>query len=87
MGRAKDRPDPKGKRIQEESRGISIEKELRRTKTFKLAVPFEAKSEKLVLKNGKMFNDMLAQYVRDSIPPTTLSWADIRKEDIERIFQ
>ncbi|PON58408.1 hypothetical protein PanWU01x14_166200 [Parasponia andersonii] len=81
--RVGDKPDPLGKKVREESRGIFVEKELKRTKTFKLAVPFDAKFGKLMLKNRKM----LVQYVRDSIPPTILSWVDIKKKDIELIFQ
>ncbi|PON41071.1 hypothetical protein TorRG33x02_338950, partial [Trema orientale] len=64
-----------------------VEEELKRTKASKLAEPFDAKFEKPVAKNRKIFNNILTQYVRDSIMPTTLSWADMKKEDIKLIFQ
>ncbi|PON59891.1 hypothetical protein PanWU01x14_156100 [Parasponia andersonii] len=55
-----DRLDPHRKRICEESRGITIEKELQKQKIAKLAMAVDANLGKPVKKNGKKFNNLLA---------------------------
>ncbi|POO00929.1 hypothetical protein TorRG33x02_031120 [Trema orientale] len=72
-GSGGDRLDPKGKRIRDESRGITIEKELRKQKVAKLVVDVDENSRKLIQKNGKIFNNLFAHYLRDRVLPTTLS--------------
>ncbi|PON52404.1 hypothetical protein TorRG33x02_308450 [Trema orientale] len=34
-----------------------------------------------------MFNKLLTQYLRDQVIPTTLSWVDVKMEDIDLILQ
>ncbi|PON42020.1 hypothetical protein PanWU01x14_284890 [Parasponia andersonii] len=65
--------DPKGKKVREETRGIAIEKEPRRTKTNKLKVKQDEHIRKPVLKNGKMFLNLFAKLLRDTISASTLS--------------
>ncbi|PON70558.1 hypothetical protein PanWU01x14_079320 [Parasponia andersonii] len=79
--------DPKGKRMREETRGIVIEKELRRTKTNKLKVKHDELTGKPVLKNGKIFLNLLAKLLRDTISASTLSWKDVKMEDLDLNFQ
>ncbi|PON36707.1 hypothetical protein PanWU01x14_326080 [Parasponia andersonii] len=81
-----DRHDPKGKRVREETRGCSVEKELRRLKIDRLKVEFCEKTWKPILNYGKMFLNILAKTVRDTIPASTLAWKDVKKEDIELIL-
>ncbi|PON57916.1 hypothetical protein PanWU01x14_170060 [Parasponia andersonii] len=77
-----DRQDPKGKRVREETRGCSIENKLRRLKTDRLKVEFCAKTGKPILDHGKMFLNILAKIVRDTIPPSAPTWKDVKKEDM-----
>ncbi|PON48680.1 hypothetical protein PanWU01x14_235570 [Parasponia andersonii] len=79
--------DSKGKKVREETRGIVIENELRRTKTNKLKVKHDERTGKPVLKNGKMFLNLLVKLLRDTIPTSTLCWKDVKKDDLDLIFQ
>ncbi|PON31954.1 hypothetical protein PanWU01x14_365490 [Parasponia andersonii] len=81
-----DRHDPKGKRLREETRGCSVEKELRRLKTDRLKVEFCEKTWKPILDHDKMFLNILAKIVTDTIPASTTTWKDMKKEDIELIL-
>ncbi|PON31165.1 hypothetical protein PanWU01x14_372030 [Parasponia andersonii] len=81
-----DRHDPKRKRFREETRGCSVEKELRRLKTDRLKVEFCEKTGKPILDHGKMFLNILAKTVRDTISASTPTWKDVKKEDIELIL-
>ncbi|PON70148.1 hypothetical protein PanWU01x14_083230, partial [Parasponia andersonii] len=78
-----DRHDPKGKRVRKQTRGCSVEKELRRLKTDRLKVEFCEKTGKPILDHGKMFLNILAKTVRDTIPASTPTWKDMKKEYIE----
>ncbi|PON48931.1 hypothetical protein PanWU01x14_233320 [Parasponia andersonii] len=82
-----DGSNPKGKRIREETRGIAIEKWLRRAKVAKVKVQHDEWIGKPVLKHGKMFLNLLAKLVRDMIPASTLAWKDAIKEDLDLIFE
>ncbi|PON45244.1 hypothetical protein PanWU01x14_260740 [Parasponia andersonii] len=66
-----DRHDPKGKRVREETRGCLVEKELRRLKIDRLNVKFCEKTGKPIFEHGKMFLNILAKTVRDTIPAST----------------
>ena len=81
-----DRRDPKGKRVREETRGCSVEKELRRLKTDRLKVEYCDRTEKPIFDHGKMFLNILAKTVRDTIPASTPTWKDVKKEDLELIL-
>ncbi|PON76865.1 hypothetical protein PanWU01x14_031850 [Parasponia andersonii] len=74
-------------RVREETRGIAIEKEIRRAKVTKLKVQHDKQTGKLVLKHGKIFLNLLAKLVRDTIPASTLAWKDVKKEDLDLIFE
>ncbi|PON65490.1 hypothetical protein PanWU01x14_116530 [Parasponia andersonii] len=81
-----DRHEPKGKRVREETRGSLVEKQLRRLKTDRLKVEFCEKTGKPILDHCKMFLNILAKMVRDTIPASTLTWKDVKKKDIELIL-
>ncbi|PON44703.1 hypothetical protein PanWU01x14_264860 [Parasponia andersonii] len=81
-----DRHDPKEKRIREKMRSCSVEKELRRLKTDRLKVEFCEKTGKPILDHDKIFLNILAKMVRDTIPASIPTWKDVKKEDIELIL-
>ncbi|PON37617.1 hypothetical protein PanWU01x14_318980 [Parasponia andersonii] len=81
-----DRHDPKGKRVRKETRGCSVEKELKRLKIDRLEVKFCEKTGKPILDHGKMFLNIFAKMVRDTILISTSTWKDVKKEDIELIL-
>ncbi|PON71632.1 hypothetical protein PanWU01x14_070870, partial [Parasponia andersonii] len=86
-GSSSDGSNPKGKRVREETRRIAIEKELRQVKVAKLKVQHGEQTGKPVLKYGNMFLNLLAKLVRDTIPASTLAWKDVKKEDLDLIFE
>ncbi|PON66374.1 hypothetical protein PanWU01x14_110290 [Parasponia andersonii] len=73
-------------RVREETRGCSVKKELRRLKTDRLKVEFCEKTGKPILDHGKMFLNIFSKKVRDTIPASTLTWKDVKKEDIKLIL-
>ncbi|PON78388.1 hypothetical protein PanWU01x14_020260 [Parasponia andersonii] len=66
-----DKHDPKEKRVREEMRGYSIEKELRRLKTNRLKVEICEKTGKPIFDHGKIFLNILTKTIRDTIPSST----------------
>ncbi|PON35372.1 hypothetical protein PanWU01x14_337050 [Parasponia andersonii] len=76
------RHDPKGNRVRKETRGCSVEKELRRLETDRLKVEFCEKIRKPILDYGKMFLNIFTKMIRDTIPASTPTWKDVKKKTL-----
>ncbi|PON79296.1 hypothetical protein PanWU01x14_014120 [Parasponia andersonii] len=64
-----------------------MEKEIRRTKVSKLVVTFDTKFGKSVLKNGKIFNNMLAQHLKFEFPCDNVLFMDEVIQTMTHIFR
>ena len=65
--------------------GANIEKELATKKVSHLKVEFNAQTGKVMQMYGKWFNNSMARYLRNTVPPTTLAWEQVKPADIEVI--
>ena len=65
--------------------GANIEKELATEKFSNLKVEFDAQTGKVIQTYGKWFNNYMARDLRDTVPPTTLAWEQVKPADIQVI--
>lgn len=70
----------------QESCSIVLEKALKKQKVDKLEVKFEDYTGGSVGKNGKWFNNLIAQIVRDTISPLVMAWEDVTLVEKQLIF-
>ncbi|KAG6490095.1 hypothetical protein ZIOFF_051377 [Zingiber officinale] len=63
-----------------------LEKALKKQKKNKLKVEFEEHTGGSLGENGKWFNNLIAQIVRDTISPRITSWEDVSLADKQLIF-
>ena len=65
--------------------GANIEKELAIKKVSHLKVKFDKETGKAIQKYGKWFNNSMTRYLRNTVPPTTLAWEQVKPADIQVI--
>ena len=66
--------------------GANIEKELATKKVSHLKVEFDAQTGKAIQTYGKWFNNSMARYLRNTVPPTTLAWEQVTPADLQVIW-
>ena len=67
--------------------GANIEKELATKKVSHLKVEFDAQTGNVIQTYDKWFNNSMARYLRNTVPPTTLAWEQVKPADIQVIRQ
>ncbi|PON77862.1 hypothetical protein PanWU01x14_022160, partial [Parasponia andersonii] len=79
-GSSGDGSNPPKKRVRQESKGINVKKWIKKAQG-PLKVDFDKETGKSYGRNGKAFNNMIGQQVRDGLSPRFACWNDVPKED------